>query len=97
MSVVFRILDNDPERARKTERALRTAMTAHGIEGQVCQVMEYLEFARIGLRRLPALEIGGKLLFEGRELSSGLLNSFCWEMAAALQTLEKRKKEAAVN
>jgi hypothetical protein len=97
MTMVFRIMDNDPERGRKAERDLRAAMKTYGVEGQVCHVLETLEFARIGLRNLPALEVGGKLFFQGQALSPPLLDGFCRTMTTARQAIENRGKETSAN
>ncbi|MBI4763653.1 MAG: hypothetical protein HY787_03495 [Deltaproteobacteria bacterium] len=90
MKIVFRIMDTDASRAQRAETLLYATMRTNGIEGRVGQVFEHLEFSRMGLKDLPALELNGFVLSQGRPLSEELLADICWRLAEARQKIDVR-------
>ena len=91
MRIVFRILDTDPRRAQRAETLLYANMKANGITGQVHQVFEHLEFSRMGLKGLPALELNGIVLCQERPLTEELLADLCLRLAKAQQKMKGKK------
>ena len=83
MRIVFRIFDTDPRRAQRAETLLYAQLRANGIAGQVYQVFEHLEFSRLGLKGLPALELNGLVLCQERPLTEELLADLCLRLAKA--------------
>ena len=97
MELVFRILDRDHLRAARAETDLLGAMKAHGLEGRVYSVYETLEFSRLGVTELPALELGGVVLIQGRELEPDRLDNLCRRMAEARREMDRRRSGAGSN
>jgi hypothetical protein len=91
MRIVFRILDTDPVRAQRAETLLYAHLRANGIAGQVHQVFETLEFSRLGLKGLPALELNGLVLCQEKPLTEELLADLCLRLAKAQQKMESKK------
>jgi hypothetical protein len=91
MRIVFRILDTDPGRAQRAETLLYAHLRANGISGQVHQVFETLEFSRLGLKGLPALELNGIVLCQERPLTEEFLSDLCLRVAKAQQKMEDKK------
>ena len=91
MQIVFRILDTDSRRAQRAETLLYANLRANGITGQVHQVFEHLEFSRLGLKGLPALELNGLVLCQERPLTEELLADLCQRMAKAQKIMEGKK------
>jgi hypothetical protein len=91
MRIIFRIFDTDPRRAQRAETLLYAHLRANGIAGQVHQVFETLEFSRLGLKGLPALELNGLVLCQERPLTEELLADLCVKVAKARQKMEDKK------
>jgi len=91
LKVIFRIFDTDYERAQKAERFLFSGLKARGIKGKVHLAFEYLEFSRIGLKGVPALELNGIVLFENCHLSNELLDDVLKRLANAKRKLDLKK------
>jgi hypothetical protein len=89
--IVFRIFDTDPGRAQRAETLLYAQLRANGIAGRVHQVFETLEFSRLELKGLPALELNGLVLCQERPLTEDFLADLCLRLAEALQEMECRK------
>lgn len=92
MEIIFRIFDTDYERAQKVESFLSSGLKARGIKGKVHLAFEYLEFSRMGLKSIPALEMNGVVLFQGRDLSSGLLDNVLKRLADAQRRMGIKNK-----
>ena len=90
MEIIFRILDRDPERSKRAEQYLLTGMKKHGIAGKVYQVFEILEFSRMGLTQLPALELNGVVIHQGDILDEALANDVCSRLSLALEKMKNR-------
>jgi len=90
LRIVFRILDTDYQRAQRAETRLLSCLKTHRIEGRVGQVFEELEFSRLGLADLPALELNGIVLCQGQDLTKEFLDDVCDRLSRALQILEAR-------
>lgn len=84
--MIFRIFDTDYELAQKVERFLFSGLKARGIKGKVYLAFEYLEFSRMKLKGVPALELNGTVLFQNQHLTRELLND-------VLNEIKKRRKE----
>jgi hypothetical protein len=91
MRIVFRIFDTDSGRAQLAETLLYANMRANGIAGQVHQVFETLEFSRLGLKGLPALELNGIVLCQERPLTEEFLADLCLRLTKAQQKMEDKK------
>lgn len=88
--IVFRILDRDTERSQHAEQCLLAAMKSHGINGKVYQVFEILEFSRMNITRLPALELNGVLLHQGIEINEEAADDVCSRLAGAIKKMADR-------
>ena len=78
MDLLFRILDLDVERQKRSERILRKLVKAYGLEATVYLVHDFLEFGRLGVAdKLPALELNGSIISTGRNLSEPFLEEIC--------------------
>ncbi|NQU63049.1 MAG: hypothetical protein HQ517_02020 [SAR324 cluster bacterium] len=97
MHITFRILDRDFQRAEKAESVLRRCMKAHRIIGDAFQVHELLEFSRIGVTALPALELNGFVLHQGKTLNAELLNDVCFRLVRAQQHMALKKNSSEKN
>jgi hypothetical protein len=91
MRIIIRIFDTDPRRAQRAETLLYANMRANGITGQVHQVFEPLEFSRLGLKGLPALELNGMVLCQERPLTEELLADLCLRLVKAQKKMEGKK------
>ena len=89
MQIVFRIFDKDENRAQLTESILYESMKANKIEGKVSQVCCLQEFGRQGVKQLPALELNGMMLSQGKPLTKAILADTCDRLAYALQKMGK--------
>ena len=89
MQIVFRIFDKDENRAQLTESILYESMKANKIEGKVSQVCCLQEFGRQGVKQLPALELNGMILSQGKHLTKAILTDTCDRLAYALQKMGK--------
>lgn len=90
MDIVFRILDRDYERSQRAEQYLLTGMKKHDITGTVYQVFEILEFSRMSLTQLPALELNGVVIHQGDILDEVLANDVCSRLSMALQKMKNK-------
>ena len=70
------------------------SIRTHRIDAKVYQVLEHLEIGRTGIKRMPALELNGSILFQGTPLSEMLLDDVCKRLANAK---EKRCNNANQN
>ena len=89
--VIFRILETDAGKAQQAEAWLYESMKANEIEGRVYLVFELLEFSRMGLTCLPALELNGVVLSQGSPLNQETLEHICRRLAFAQKEIEGRK------
>ena len=90
MEIVFRILDRDFKRSQRAEQHLLAGMKKYGITGKVFQVFEILEFSRMGLTQLPALEMNGVLLHQGIVLDEVLADDVCSRLSMALEKTKNK-------
>lgn len=84
MKIIFRIFDTDSRRAQRTETLLYAHLRAQGIAGRIHQVLDFLEFSRMGIKGLPALELNGMLLCQEQSLSEELLADLCSRLSKRL-------------
>lgn len=96
MQIVFRIFDKDVNRAQWTESILHESMKANKIEGRVCQVCCLQEFGRQGVKKLPALELNGIMVSQGKPLTESILAETCSRLAYALQKMGRTGKEVLI-
>ncbi len=96
VQIVFRIFDKDTNRAQWTESILYESMKANKIEGKVSQVCCLQEFGRQGVKQLPALELNGMMLSQGKPLTEATMAETCTRLAYALQKMGKAGKEVLI-
>jgi hypothetical protein len=78
MHLIFRILDLDVPRQKKTELNLQGLVRAHEIDADIYLVHDFLEFGRLGVaNKLPALEMNGVIVSTGRILTEAMLENIC--------------------
>ena len=78
MHLIFRILDLDVPRQKKTELNLQGLVRAHGIDADIYLVHDFLELGRLGVAdKLPALEMNGVIVSTERTLTEAMLENIC--------------------
>jgi hypothetical protein len=86
MHLIFRILDLDVPRQKKTELNLQRLVKAHGLDAVIYLVHDFLELGRIGVAdKLPALEINGVIVSADRTLTVSMLENICRRLAPSVE------------
>ena len=86
MHLIFRILDLDVPRQKKTELNWQRLVKAHGLDAVIYLVHDFLELGRIGVAdKLPALEINGVIVSADRTLTVSMLENICRRLAPSVE------------
>jgi hypothetical protein len=83
MELLFRILDLNVQRQKRSERILLKLVKAYGLEATIYLVHDFLEFGRLGVAdKLPGLELNGTIISTGRNLSKPFLEEICRRLSS---------------